>query len=96
METTTLVRMANQIATYFSSYPEHEAVAEITKHLKSFWDPRMRQRLVQAIAEPATAARLDPKVVASVRQIAATIRAPALAGAIASAALYDPGQDDSR
>ena len=71
METTTLVRMANQIATYFSSYPEQEAVAEITKHLKSFWDPRIRQRLVQALAEPAIAASLDPMVVASVRQIAA-------------------------
>ena len=38
METATLVRMANQIAGYFKVYPEEEAVAEITKHLKSFWD----------------------------------------------------------
>ena len=71
MQITTLVRMANQIATHFRSYPEPEAVAEITKHLKSFWDPRMRQRLVQGLGEPAIAASLDPMVAASIRQIAA-------------------------
>jgi formate dehydrogenase subunit delta len=65
VETTTLVRMANQIADYFKSYPEDEAVAEITKHLKSFWDPRMRQRLSTAIQDPAIEAKLDPMVVRS-------------------------------
>ena len=72
METATLVRMANQIAAYFKSYPEEEAVTEITKHLKGFWDPRMRQRLLKAIDEPGISSRLDPMVIASVRQMAAS------------------------
>ncbi|TNC10284.1 peptidase [Methylobacterium terricola] len=41
-----LVRMANQIATFFRSYPEDEAVAGIHKHITSFWTPRMRDQLV--------------------------------------------------
>ena len=69
MEITTLVRMANQIAAYFKSYPGDEAVAEIAKHLKSFWDPRMRHRLLRAIDEPEISSRLDPMVVESVRRM---------------------------
>jgi len=36
-----LIRMANQIAAYFSAYPHDEAVAGISEHLKLFWEPRM-------------------------------------------------------
>lgn len=40
----TLVRMANQIGTFFESMPDRtEALAGIAKHLKNFWDPRMRK-----------------------------------------------------
>jgi formate dehydrogenase subunit delta len=39
----TLIRMANQIGTFFESMPDRaEALAGIAKHLKNFWDPRMR------------------------------------------------------
>ena len=44
-----LVRMANQIATYFSSYPHDEAVHGIADHLTHFWDPRMRAHLREII-----------------------------------------------
>ncbi len=40
-----LVRMANQIATHFSSFPPDEAVAETAAHIRKFWDPRMRAAL---------------------------------------------------
>jgi len=40
-----LVRMANQIATHFSTYPREEAVAETATHIRKFWDPRMRASL---------------------------------------------------
>ncbi len=45
MKSTDMIRMANQIATYFKSYPHEEAVAETAGHIKSFWDPRMRDAL---------------------------------------------------
>ncbi|GAB3126998.1 formate dehydrogenase subunit delta [Novispirillum itersonii] len=60
MDSADLVRMANQIAGYFRAYPEDEAVAEITQHIRSFWDPRMRQGLDALIA--AGGAELDPLV----------------------------------
>lgn len=41
-----LVRMANQIATYFDSYPTEEAVAETASHIRRFWHPRMRNDLL--------------------------------------------------
>jgi formate dehydrogenase subunit delta len=41
-----LVTMANQIGTFFESYPDREeASAEIANHLKRFWAPRMRSQL---------------------------------------------------
>ncbi|GJE27270.1 formate dehydrogenase subunit delta [Methylobacterium organophilum] len=40
-----LVRMANQIAAFFRSYPEDEAVAGIHKHIVAFWTPKMRRDL---------------------------------------------------
>lgn len=41
-----LVTMANDIATYFASEPEHHlAVQGIADHLTRFWDPVMRREL---------------------------------------------------
>ncbi|KQP51870.1 peptidase [Methylobacterium sp. Leaf399] len=40
-----LVRMANQIAGFFRSYPDEEAVAGIHKHIVAFWTPKMRHAL---------------------------------------------------
>lgn len=43
-----LVGMANDIARYFASEPDHdEAVAGIATHLRRFWEPRMRAALLQ-------------------------------------------------
>jgi formate dehydrogenase subunit delta len=50
METRDMVRMANQIADYFRAYPEAEAVKETAKHIKSFWEPRMKQALQAHLA----------------------------------------------
>lgn len=38
-----LISMANQIADFFQSYPEGEAVEGVSVHIQKFWDPRMRQ-----------------------------------------------------
>jgi formate dehydrogenase subunit delta len=41
-----LVRMANQIGTFFASYPDQEAGRTgIADHLQRYWAPRMRQQL---------------------------------------------------
>lgn len=45
-----MIRMANQIAAYFEAYPRTEALAGIAKHVKLFWNPRMRQQLDAYVA----------------------------------------------
>lgn len=42
-----LVRMCNQIGTFFESMPDRKmAVESLAKHLKSFWAPSMRHQLL--------------------------------------------------
>ncbi len=42
-----LVKMVNQIADFFASYPDQEAAAaETATHLRKFWAPPMRERLI--------------------------------------------------
>jgi formate dehydrogenase subunit delta len=42
-----LIRMANQIGTFFESMPERqEALEGIATHIKKFWEPRMRREFL--------------------------------------------------
>jgi formate dehydrogenase subunit delta len=46
-----LVSMANQIGTFFSAYPDRqEALDGTATHIHKFWEPRMRMRLIEAVA----------------------------------------------
>ena len=50
-----LVRMANQIGTFFESMPDRqEALEGVAKHLKKFWDPRMREALLARVDADST------------------------------------------
>jgi len=44
-----MVHMANQIALFFAAYPREEAVSGVTDHLKHFWEPRMREQLLDYV-----------------------------------------------
>jgi formate dehydrogenase subunit delta len=44
-----LVYMANQIAIFFKSQPQDQAVAGTADHIKKFWDPRMRRQILDHI-----------------------------------------------
>lgn len=44
-----LVRMANQIATFFKSQPESERLAGIATHINKFWEPRMRAQFFELV-----------------------------------------------
>ena len=46
----TLVRMANQIASFFAAYPRAQAIEGTYDHIKKFWDPRMRAKLAEKVA----------------------------------------------
>ncbi|MBL8709788.1 MAG: formate dehydrogenase subunit delta [Rhodospirillaceae bacterium] len=64
-----LVSMANQIADFFQSYPEAEAVEGVATHIRKFWDPRMRQGIFEHLA--AGGAGLKPLALAALKQLAA-------------------------
>lgn len=44
-----LIRMANQIATFFDSQPENERVDGIATHINKFWEQRMRRQFFEMI-----------------------------------------------
>ena len=62
-----IVRMANQIAIFFSSKPHGEAVAGTAEHINKFWDPRMRRTLFALLDKDD--AGFAPLVVESAAQI---------------------------
>ena len=45
-----MIHRANQIAAFFASYPEDEAIAGVTDHFKRFWEPRMREQIKAYVA----------------------------------------------
>ncbi|HLP68515.1 formate dehydrogenase subunit delta [Ciceribacter thiooxidans] len=55
-----LVRMANQIASFFASQPEATRIDGVATHINKFWEPRMRRQLFEII--DAGGAGLDPLV----------------------------------
>jgi formate dehydrogenase subunit delta len=64
-----LVKMANQIGTFFQAQsPDNATLATnaIAAHLKSFWAPSMRVQLIRAL-EAGTATHLLPIVASAVR-----------------------------
>jgi formate dehydrogenase subunit delta len=70
METKDMVRMANQIGTFFKGYGEEEGTKEIATHMNNYWEPRMRREFFAHVAKGG--AGLDPMVLAA----AALVRKP--------------------
>ncbi|MBY4945163.1 formate dehydrogenase subunit delta [Cupriavidus respiraculi] len=68
MNIETLVRMANQVGTFFEAMPDRdEALADIAAHLRRFWAPRMRSVLL-AHVDAGEAPDLIPIVQAALRE----------------------------
>jgi formate dehydrogenase subunit delta len=61
--------MANQIADFFQSYPEAEAVEGVATHIQKFWDPRMRRGIFAHLN--AGGAGLKPLAIKALQQLAA-------------------------
>ncbi|MDE2451749.1 MAG: formate dehydrogenase subunit delta [Gammaproteobacteria bacterium] len=42
-----LIKMANEISAYFAAEPDTEqAVKDVARHLKRYWEPRMRRQII--------------------------------------------------
>ena len=55
-----LIYMANQIGKFFDSQGHDKAVPGIAEHIRKFWDPRMRTKILAHL--DAGGAGLDPDV----------------------------------
>ncbi|PZQ97931.1 MAG: formate dehydrogenase [Cereibacter sphaeroides] len=66
-----MIRMANQIATFFESKKHDEGVAGVAAHINAYWEPRMRRQLFALIDQGGEGLR--PLVM----EAAPTIRRPA-------------------
>lgn len=69
MDDNRLISMANQIADFFKSYPEAEAVEGIATHIQKFWDPRMRRGIYAHLNKGG--AGLQPLTLKALQQLAA-------------------------
>ena len=62
-----LVKMANQIGTFFEAYPDRElARTEVASHIKRFWEPRMRNAILDHLNQAQTLG-LSPLVTDALR-----------------------------
>lgn len=64
-----LIRMANQIATFFASQPGQTQVNGVAEHLHKFWEPRMLNQLYALIDGGAEG--LSPMVIEAARLLRA-------------------------
>lgn len=62
-----LARMAGQIADFFKSYPDEQAVPAIAGHINDFWSRRMREDFLAAF--DAESSELSPLLRRALAQI---------------------------
>jgi formate dehydrogenase subunit delta len=82
-----LVRMANQIGTFFSTQSGSDGAANVADHINKFWEPRMRRHFFEIF--DAGGEGLKPIVLEAAPQIRrpsqhVTAEQAAEAGAVAS------------
>lgn len=66
-----LVTMANQIGKFFATQPGDKAAEGVADHIRSFWDPRMRQAIFAHL--DAGGEGLDPVVRTALEKLRATV-----------------------
>ena len=67
MDNKDVVRMANQMASFFKSYGQEEGSRELATHINYFWEPVLREQFLKLIAS--NEALFDPLVKAAVARV---------------------------
>ena len=62
-----MVNSANQIALYFAGFPREEAIQGVLDHIQKFWEPRMKDQLIDYVAHGG--AGLDELVIEAVKRM---------------------------
>ncbi|MET0374937.1 MAG: formate dehydrogenase subunit delta [Rhizorhabdus sp.] len=90
---TRLLYMANQIARNFEALGQDNAMAATADHMLTFWDPRMKDRIVALAAEQAET--LSPIAAAAVARLRSGEEPAHQTGATRFAAVDEPGRSDA-
>ena len=68
MDIANLIHMANRIADFHASWPDHQAAVDATaEHIRKFWAPRMRSAILEALGQAHTPA-LHPLALEALQQ----------------------------
>lgn len=59
------IRLINKVVVHFGYLPEDQAVTEVADHVRKFWDPRMKRRLLDLVDTEAAAVELEPVALAA-------------------------------
>jgi formate dehydrogenase subunit delta len=51
VQSESIVHNANEIAFYFAGFPREEAITSIQDHIQKFWERRMKDQLIDYIAQ---------------------------------------------
>jgi formate dehydrogenase subunit delta len=68
MKNEDMIRMANQIASYFNAYGDAEGIDGTANHIKMFWEPRMREQLFKYLDETG-GKNLSPMALAAAKKL---------------------------
>lgn len=74
MSNSNIIRMANDIATFHTSFPEDEAAKLIAEHLNKFWPPPLRSQFFDLLDTESD--KFHPLVVACATQVRCEKRNP--------------------
>jgi formate dehydrogenase subunit delta len=61
------IRLINKVVVHFGYLPTEQAVNEVADHVRKFWDPRMKRRLLDLIDSGAT--DFEPVALAAAAQL---------------------------
>lgn len=88
-----LIYMANQIARNFEALGHDHAIAATEDHIITFWDPRMKSRIIALAAWQGEA--LAPIAAAAIARLHAGVEPTPQTGATRFAAVDEPGSSDA-
>jgi len=86
-----LIKMANEIGTFFSGADADGAASDVANHLKRYWAPRMRAQIIKYYEERAGAGLSDVAKAAVAQLDAASKASAAAAPAAVAPAAAPPG-----
>ena len=63
------IRLINKVVVHFGYLSTDQVIGEVADHVRKFWDPRMRRRLLELVDTDSGTAELEPVALAAVARL---------------------------